>query len=94
MGQFGSNLTNPDVMNPNEAKWGDLSGGEKGARLFGGATRGLTSGLQNYFQQGQAMRGPGGFGQINPMMTQQPVSPDYFQPQRRGQNNLSFYGGG
>lgn len=93
MGQLGSNLGNPNVVNPNQAKFGDLDASEKGARFLAQGTRGLAQGFQNYQQQGQAMRGFGGAPQINPMM-QQNVDSSYFLPQQKqGPNNLAFYGG-
>ncbi|SRR6266566_3255493 len=100
MGQFASNLGNSNVMDPRQAKWGDLDNSEKGARVLGGAARGLGSGLQAY---GGQMPQSGGIPQINPMQFgQQPnvqlpgMNPsqmnDPFARQLRG-NNLAFYGG-
>lgn len=106
MGQTAGNVFNPDIANPQQAKWGDIDSSEKTARLIAGGTKGLAQGFQNYQNQGQMMRGRMGMPQINPMMEQQPVSPEYFQPafssDRAGNamnyfkpprgNNLSFYG--
>lgn len=97
MGQVGANLGNPNVVNPKQAQWGDLDASEKGARLIGGAAQGLNRGMQAYNAQGQQGGGP----QMNPMQfaLPGPQAPDFMQqaigqPQRRGPNNLSFYGGG
>lgn len=93
MGQLGQNLSNTNVTDPRQARPQDLSGSEMGARILAQGTRGLAQGFQNYQQQGQALRGGGGMPQINPMMQSQPVDSSYFLPQqRRGANNLSFYG--
>ncbi len=100
MGSTMANLGNKDVMDPNQAKWGDLSGGEQAARVGGGAAKGLLGGLNNYNQQNAQMRQGG--GGVVPLPAQQaPVSPDYFAPQapqtsqiRKPGNNSAFYGGG
>jgi hypothetical protein len=55
-------------------------------------TQGLAQGFQNYQNQNSQMRQGGGGMQMGPMPQAQPVDPNYFQPQRRGPNNLSFYG--
>src|SRR5207237_6203747 len=67
---LGSNLGN--LGNIGEANWGDLSGGEKFARLLGGGAKGLGQGYQNMQQQNSAMRQGGGGGTQIPM-PQQPT---------------------
>jgi hypothetical protein len=70
MGQMASNLGDKNVMDPNEATWGSLSGSEKGARAAGGAGKGLLQGFSNMQQQNSQMRQP---GQAMPVpMPQQP----------------------
>lgn len=95
MGQMASNLGNKDVMDPNQAKWGDLSGGEQAARVGGGAAKGLLGGVQGYENQNAQMR-PSGGGGMAPAPQATPVSPDYFAPQApvRKPINNNFYGGG
>ena len=89
MGQLGSNLGNSNVTDPRQAKWGDLDNSEKGARMIGGAARGLGSGLQAY--GGQMPQG-GGMPQINPMQFAQRPNVQLPGMLPRG-NNLNFYGG-
>lgn len=96
MGQTMSNLGNKDVMDPNQAKWGDLSGGEQAARVGGGAAKGLLSGVQGYQNQNAQMR-QGGGGATPLPSPQAPVSPDYFAPQAPQTSQIrkplsSFYG--
>lgn len=92
MGQMASNIMNPNIANPQQAQWGDLDPNEKAARGIAGGLKGLGPGLQNYFQQKTAMANSGGSGPMIQPQQSQMVSPDFFQPQRRGPNNLSFYG--
>lgn len=91
MGQMAGNMMNPNVANPQQAQWGDLDPSEKGARVLAGGIKGVGPALQNYFQQKTQMANSGGGPMIQPQQSQM-VSPDFFQPQRRGANNLSFYG--
>lgn len=99
MGQMAGNLGNKDVMDPGQADWGDLSGGERGARVFGGAAKGLLNGYSQMQQQNAMMRQGGGVAPIAPV-SQPQVSPEMFAPQapqnpmNRKPNNLAFYGGG
>lgn len=93
MGQMMSNLGNSNVTDPSQARPGDLDQSEKGARLIAGGTKGLAQGFSNYQQQNQAMRQGGGGGAMQVPGGAQPVDPSYFQPQRRGPNDLNFYGG-
>lgn len=87
VGDFGKDLFNKDVVNPEEAKWGDLSGSEKGARIAGGALSGLGKGLQNYQQQNAAMRQGGGAAPIqvtpNPQVATN-FDPNYLDAWYRG----------
>jgi hypothetical protein len=99
MGSTMSNMQNPNITGPqqNRAQWGDLDTSEKGARVLSGAGQGLAQGFQNYQNQNAAMRQGGGGGAM-PQFAQAPiVDPSYFapmqQPQKRGPNNLAFYGG-
>jgi hypothetical protein len=102
MGSTIGNLGNKNVMDPNQAQWGDLDSSEKGARLIGGAGKGLLQGVQNYSQQNAALRQPTGGAPMQMPGGAQPVDPSYFapspnpfqQPQRRGANMLNFYGQG
>jgi hypothetical protein len=93
MGQLGQNLQNTNVTDPRQARPQDLSGNEMGARLIAQGTRGLAQGFQNYQGQNQMMRQGGGGMGFAPQAQPQ-VDPSYFQPQRRGPNNLNFYGEG
>lgn len=99
MGQMAGNLGNKDVMDPRQAQWGDLDSSEKGARIFGGASKGLLNGVNQYEQQNAMMRQGGGMAPIAPV-SQPQVSPEMFAPQvpqnpmtRKPGNNLNFYGG-
>ena len=47
IGGFARDLGNKNVTDPGQAQWGDLSGGEKGARVTSGVIQGLSNGLQN-----------------------------------------------
>jgi hypothetical protein len=73
---------------------GEGSGG--GSSIFGSllknGMKGLGSGLQNYSQQQAMIQGrPGAMPQMG--NTTPSISADYFLPQqRRGPNNLNFYG--
>lgn len=91
MGQVGDAMKNPVTFQQNPQ---GFSGSEWGARFLGKGLQGLGQGVQDYQQQNQALRGAGGAPQINPMMTQQPnvQLPGLNQPQRRGPNDLNFYG--
>ena len=91
MGQTAGNIFNPNVANPQQAQWGDLDPSEKAARLIAGGTTGLAKGFQNYQNQNAAMRQGGGGMGFAPVQTPT-VDASYFQPQKRGPNNLSFYG--
>ena len=71
MGQMMSNLQNPNVVNPGQAKWGDLDNTEKAARALGGFTTGLNSGFQNYLGQDARLRQQGGGGQFSPVSSVQ-----------------------
>lgn len=64
MGQLGSNLQNSNVVDPRQAKWGDLDTSEKSARIIGGATTGLAKGFQNQQQQ-SPYRIPNGQNTLN-----------------------------
>jgi hypothetical protein len=74
------------VMDPNEARWGDLSGGEKGARLAGGAAKGALQGFGNYANENQALRQPNAPA-MNPMQFA-PQTPQIFGQKRAD----PFYG--
>ena len=92
MGQTFSNLGNKNVMDPNQANWGDLDTGEKGARLAGGAAKGLLQGWGNYTRQNAALRqGNGGA----PIMPSQPDQTPLFSAQNLpGRPTRDpFYGG-
>lgn len=91
MGQIAGNMGNPNITDPQQARWGDLDSQERAARVAAGTTTGLAKGFSNYQQQNQALRQGGGGGAIVPQPTQM-VDPNYFIP--RKQNNLSFYGDG
>jgi hypothetical protein len=54
----------------------------------------LGSSIQDYYSQKNKMANSGGRGMGFAPVSQQQVDPTYFQPQRRGPNNLTFYGGG
>jgi hypothetical protein len=94
MGRTMSNLGNSDVVNPGQAKWGDLDNSERGARVLGGGIKGLGQGLQSMPQQPQM--GGGSMAPIQPTAAA-PVSSDYFNPQNPMRkpitNNSAFYGG-
>jgi hypothetical protein len=85
IGGFAKNLGNNNVTDPGQAKWGDLSGGEKGARLTSGVIQGLGNGLQDRQRQGAQMRQ----AQPAPIQVQpNPVLQNQFDP-----NYLkAFYG--
>jgi hypothetical protein len=92
MGSTMANLGNKDVMDPSQAKWGDLSGGEQAARVGGGAAKGLLSGFSN-----MQARPQGGGNPMAPPPQAAPVSPDYFAPQAPQPSQIrkplnSFYG--
>ena len=98
MGQTLGNMKNSmpgfggtNVADPGQA-WGNMDSSQRGAAVMGGLGRGLGQGMQNYQQQNSAMRQPGGGG-IGPTPGAQPVDPNYFQPQSRKRDDLSFYGG-
>lgn len=92
MGQMANSMGGgTNVADPGQS-WGNMDSSQRGAQLLGGAAKGLGPGIQNYQQQNQALRQPQGGG-MAPMPGAQPVDPSYFQPQRRGPNNLNFYGG-
>ena len=89
MGQMAQNLGNSNIMDPRQAKWGDLDASEKGARMIGGATRGLGAGLQAYGNQiPQTGREP----QIIPMQSAQQPQVQLPGMMPKG-NNLNFYDG-
>lgn len=93
MGQMAGNLGNSNVMDPQQAEWGDLSGGEKGSRLAGGAAKGLLQGWGNYTKQNAALRqGNGGA----PIMPAQPDQAPMFSAQNLPGGRPTrdpFYGG-
>lgn len=61
-------------------------------KLLKGGTQGLAKGFSDMQNQNAMMRQGGGSG-MGPMPQAQPVSSDYFLPQRQQKpNNLSFYG--
>jgi hypothetical protein len=94
MGQIADAAQNPNTFAPQPS---GFSGAEWATRLGGGALKGLGQGVNNYQQQNAAMR-QGSGGGMAPMPQAQMVDPSYFapmqQPQKRGPNNLNFYGGG
>lgn len=102
-------LFDPNVMDPNQAQWGDLDTGEKSSRMVGGAAKGLGQGMQNYQQQNSAMRGRGG-GMPGPSAPGDPQAPQFSTGNLPGggspidrvgqlpqapmrRNNAMFYGG-
>ena len=92
MGQTMGNLSDANVTDPSQAKWGDLDNSEKGARVMAGGIKGLSQGLQNYQGQNAAM-GRGG-GAVPLPSPQAPVSPDYFMPQQQQVKKNPFLPGG
>jgi len=73
MGQMMGNLGNKDVVDPSQAKWGDLDGSEKGARLLGGGLSGLGKGMAT--MGGGAMPPQGGGPAIDPTQFAGPKPP-------------------
>lgn len=77
---------------------GETGGGVDGSNVFGnllkGGLKGLGTGLQNYAGQQQAIQNRGGSGFQVPMAQQPNVQlpMGLQQPQRRGPNDLNFYG--
>lgn len=65
-------------------------GGSPWQKLLMGGLKGGLSGYSDMQKQNALLR-QGGGSQIQTAPTQM-VSADFFQPQRRGANNLSFYG--
>jgi hypothetical protein len=94
MGQLGSAMGNPVTFEKDPQ---NFSGAEWGARLLGGGIKGLSQGINNYQNQQQGIQNRSaiqGLG-MGSSPQQQTVDPSYFQPQqRRGPNNLNFYGEG
>jgi hypothetical protein len=85
VGGFAKDMGNKNVTDPSQAQWGDLSGGEKGARLTSGVIQGLSSGLQNRQMQGAQMRP----GAPTPIQVQpNPVMQNQFDP-----NDLRAFNG-
>lgn len=92
MGQIGSAMTNPNTMAPDPS---GFSGAEWGARLLGGATKGLLQGYSNMQNVNQMQRSAGG-GAMAPAGYQQGpmIQPQIYDPTKRGLGtNANFYGG-
>lgn len=103
MGQLGQNMSNPNVVNPQQANWGDMDTSEKLARVGAQGIRGLSNGVQNYYQQAGALK-PAGGGVAPAQVPQTPaIQPQIYTPPNNGSQwagdfgnngkNRNFYGG-
>jgi len=98
---FAQAFENKNVTDPNQAQWGDLSGGEKGARLTSGIIQGFNNGMQS---RQQPMRPGGGAQPIQVAQTpqlQNQFDPNYLMNRQQpptgprgpfGGNSPAFYG--
>lgn len=81
MGQVASNMGNPNVVNPQQANWGDLDTNEKLARVGAQGARGLANGMQNYYQQAGQLQNRGGGGISAAAVPQTPaIQPQIYTP--------------
>jgi hypothetical protein len=103
MGQTMGSLGNQNVIDPNQAKFGDLDSSEKTARIGGAAAKGLGQGMQNYQQQNSMMRNRGGGAGGGGAMSPDPQAPQFSTGNlpgggtdawggALGQRNSKFYG--
>lgn len=80
-----------NVADPGQG-WGNMDSSQRGAAVIGGAKNAIGPALQKYGQQQQQIQGKGG-APMPQMSAVPPVDPSYFQPQKRGPNDLNFFGG-